>query len=179
MDDDAILIKGCLDGNNEEFEALVEKYQKTVFNVAFRIVNDYNDAEDITQCAFIKAFENLQTYDKRHKFFSWLYRIAVNESLNFLNQRKHHDELNADLVSSREKNPEEKYYHNEISKNIEIALMDLNLDYRLVVILKHFQGLSYDEIGYVLSIPEKTVKSRLFTARSLLKDILSQKGMIE
>lgn len=179
MDDDVKLVKASLDGDRSGFETIVDKYKKTVFNIAIRVINDYDDAEDITQIVFIKAYENLETFDSKHKFFSWLYRIAINESLNFLNQKKRFEEIDTENLSTEEKNPEENYYHSEVSRNIEKALMDLNIDYRLVVILRHFQGLSYDEIGYVLDVPEKTIKSRLFTARSLLKDILSKKGMIE
>ncbi len=166
--DDLVLIRDCLTGNSHAFEPIVDKYQKTVFNVAFRIINDQEDAEDITQSSFVKAFENLEAFNPKHKFFSWLYRIVVNESLNALNQRKRLERLNDGLIS-KEKTPEETYDDLETSENIDHALMDLTPDYRIVVVLKHFQNLSYRDIGHILEIPEKTVKSRLFTAREQLK----------
>ncbi len=167
-DTDIILVRQCLRGNNGAFEAIVDKYQKPVFNAALRIINNYQDAEDVTQSSFVKAFEKLPSFKPRYKFFSWLYRIVVNESLNFVSQRKRLQELNTDLVS-REKTAEEAYDDIETSQQLQVALMDLKVEHRVVIVLKHFQDLSYTEISQILDIPEKTVKSRLFTAREQLK----------
>lgn len=174
--EDLVLIRECLSGSSRAFETIVNKYQKTVFNVAFRIINDHEDAEDITQSSFVKAFEHLETFNPSHKFFSWLYRIVVNESLNALNQKKRLEGLNEGLIS-KEKTPEETYDELETTENIDHALMDLTPDNRIVIVLKHFQNLSYTDIGHILDIPEKTVKSRLFTARQLLKSSLLKKGI--
>jgi len=171
--DDAHIVLRCLDGDRQAFESLVSKYQKPVFNLALRMVKDYKDAEDITQTAFVKAFENLQSFSIRRKFFSWLYRIAINESLNFLSHRKRLEALGEDRVST-DKSPEETVTEADQHDMVEHALMRLSPDYRSVVVLKHLQGLSYKEIGDILEIPEKTVKSRLFTARQQLKDLLTQ-----
>lgn len=175
--DDLMLVRQCLEGNTKAFESIVDKYQKAIFNVAFRMVSDYDDAEDIAQSVFIKAFEKLATFNPKYKFFSWLYRMAVNESLNFLNQRKRLQELDKNFVS-KTKRPDEAYDDIELSQNIQNALMHLKPDYRAILVLKHFEDFSYEEIGYVLGIPEKTVKSRLYTARQLLKDILLKKGIV-
>lgn len=175
--DDMILVRQCLQGNTKAFEAIVDKYQKTIFNVALRMTNDEQDAEDIAQSVFMKAFEKLETFNPHYKFFSWLYRMAVNESLNLINQRKCFQELDESFVS-KEKTPEESYEQNEMTQNIEIALMHLAPEQRALIVLKHFQDLSYKEISYILDVPEKTVKSRLFTARHLLKDILLKKGLV-
>lgn len=167
-DTDIILVRHCLNGNNRAFESIVDKYEKPVFNAALRIINNYQDAEDVTQSAFVKAFEKLTTFNPRYKFFSWLYRIVVNESLNFVSQRKRLVELNTDLVS-REKTAEEAYDDIETSQQVQVALMDLKVEHRVVIVLKHFQELSYTEISQILDISEKTVKSRLFTAREQLR----------
>lgn len=157
---------------------LVEKYQKTIFNVVLRMTDHYEESEDITQTVFVKAFQKLDTFNPHYKFFSWLYRIAVNESLNFLKQRKHLVELDESLnLLSNEKSPEDQYDVLETSRDIQQALMDLKTQYRTVIILKHFQNLSYREISLILGVKEKTVKSRLFTARQQLKNILLQKGI--
>lgn len=174
--DDILLVKECLEGNPKAFESLVDRYQKPVFNAALRILNGRDDAEEITQTSFVKAFENLSTFDPKYKFFSWLYRIAVNESLNFLSQRRHLDRLTVDIVS-QEKTPEEAYDEDQMSLNIQDALMRLKLEYRIVTILKHFHDLSYKDISYILDLPEKTVRSRLFTARERLRTSLLKKGM--
>ena len=88
MDSDVLIVKDCLTGNNEAFGMLVEKYEKELFNTALRIVGDYEDAADATQSAFVKAYANLAGYKSDHRFFSWIYRTLVNESINIVNKRK-------------------------------------------------------------------------------------------
>jgi len=171
--DDNILVQRCLQGDKKAFEEIVDRYQKTVFNAAFRILNDYEDAADVAQSVFIRVYENLEKFSARYKFFSWLYKITVNESLNFLKQRKEIGGIAAEEVADT-KTPEDLYKDVELSESIQQALMQIGLDYRLVIVLRYFQDLSYNEISYVLDTPEKTVKSRLFTARNLLKNIMSE-----
>jgi RNA polymerase sigma-70 factor (ECF subfamily) len=173
--DDLALVERCLSGDNKAFEGIVEKYQKPVFNAVFRIVNDYDDSEDVAQAAFVKAYEKLRSFNRKYKFFSWLYRIAVNESINFVNSRKNLEEL-SESVMSNEKTADETFDGIDLSERIRDALLDLKLEYRTVVVLKHFQNLSYQEISYITDVPEKTVKARLFTARERLKGILLRKG---
>ena len=175
--DDLKIIEECLGGNTEAFEQIVDKYQKPIFNGAYRIINQYEDAEDVTQAVFVKAFENLRSFNPKYKFFSWLYRMLINESLNFINHRKRIEI--SDTETMRHKlNPQENHRAIDLSRDIQNALMDLKPDYRVVVVLKHFRDFSYKEMSTVLDIPEKTVKSRLFTARQALKDILVRKGFI-
>ena len=176
MDDDLRLVEQCLEGDRKAFECIVDKYQKPMFNAALRILNDCEDAADAAQSAFIKAYENLRAYNKRYKFFSWLYRIAINESLNLLQQRRKFEGINEEIVSN-DKTPEERYREKETSQRIQSALMEMDLDYRVVIVLSHFQDLSYKEMSYILDIPEKTVKSRLFSARQLLRSILQREGL--
>jgi RNA polymerase sigma-70 factor (ECF subfamily) len=173
--DDATLIRLCLQGDTKAFEGLIDKYQKTIFNVALRMLNDAQDAEDVAQAVFIKVFEKLDAYNPRHKFFSWLYRMVVNESLNFLNQKKRFEGLDEGLLSAEEM-PDERYERHETAEQIGNALMQLEPGERALIVLKHFQELSYKEIAFIFEIPEKTVKSRLFSARQLLKTVLLEQG---
>jgi RNA polymerase sigma-70 factor (ECF subfamily) len=173
---DERLVQQCIQGDNKAFEALVEKYQRPMFNVALRIINDYEDAADITQAAFVKAYESLRQFDSRYKFYSWLYRITVNGSLNFINGRRRFEGLDEGIVSP-EKSADEVFSDQDTSRTVEEALMKLSPDYRVVIVLSHFNDLSYREISDVLGIPEKRVKSRLFTARQLLKSLLINKGV--
>jgi RNA polymerase sigma-70 factor (ECF subfamily) len=175
---DKELVERCLAGSEKAFEALVDRYQKVVFNVAYRMVADYDAAEDITQSVFVKGFEKMKSFNPKFKFFSWLYRIAVNETLNYINQRKRLQELGPDIVSNR-KSPEQEYREAELSRKMEEALMELEPKYRIVLVLKHFRECSYRQMSYALRIPEKTVKSRLFTARQLLRVILVEKGIVQ
>jgi RNA polymerase sigma-70 factor (ECF subfamily) len=174
--DDLLLIRNVLKGDRSAFEAIVDKYEKTIFNLALRMTNSYEDAQDITQSVFVKAFEKLHGFNPKHKFFSWLYRIAVNESLNVVKQRKPFEPLNMDLVS-KERTPDQNFHRAEIARSIQKALMDLKPHYRVVIVLRHFNDLSYEEISHVVGVPVKVVKSRLFTARKMLKDLLIQHGI--
>lgn len=176
LDQDAILVQQCLDGNKKAFETLVERYQRQIFNLALRYTADAVDAEDIVQSVFVKVYEKLHTFDPRYKFFSWLYKIAVNESINFLNRKKNLERFNEDL-HSRNNVEEESYPDHEVNRKIERALLELKPEYRIVVVLNHFQDLTYKEIGYILDIHENKVKSRLFSARKKLRSLLMKKGI--
>ncbi|UCF79435.1 MAG: sigma-70 family RNA polymerase sigma factor [Candidatus Eiseniibacteriota bacterium] len=162
-------------GDRKAFERMVDRYEKPIFNVAFRMVNDYEDAMDITQTAFVKAYENLDRYDPSHKFFSWIYKIAVNESLNLIKKRKRSANLNRDFALGQT-TPDEYFAQSETAELLQDGLMELKFDYRVVVILKHFMSFSYKEIGEILGISEKTTKSRLYTGRQQLRDILVKQG---
>jgi RNA polymerase sigma-70 factor, ECF subfamily len=174
--EDLQLVNECLHGKRYAFEAIVDKYQKTMFNVALRMVNNRDDAEDITQRAFIKCFENLASFDRKFKFFSWLYRIVTNESINFIRSRKNIVQIQSDTESNSQ-NPEEIYADKELSEVIISGITDLKDEYRSVIILKHLEGLTYQEIAEILEIPVHKVKSRLFTARTLLRGLLIKKGI--
>lgn len=174
---DTNLVQECLAGNTKAFEALIDKYQKTIFNIVYRMTDDYDDAEDITQSVFIKVYEKLSSFNPKYKFFSWLYRIALNEALNLMNQQKRLAELDADFIT-QEKSPEEIYDELDLSERIQDALMEIEVEHRVLIVLKHFEGFSYEEIAYILDISEQKVKSRLFTARQMLKDVLIKRGIV-
>jgi len=174
MAGDSALVEKALAGDRHSFELLVEKYYKVLFNGALRMVNDTEDARDIVQVTFLKAYEKLHTFKLEQKFFSWIYRIMFHESLNLLHRRKPRVDLPPTLEEPAS-NPEEAYAENELSVAISRALQSLSHDNRLVVVLRHFLGLSYDEMSEILDIPEKTVKSRLFTARRQLGVLLADR----
>jgi RNA polymerase sigma-70 factor (ECF subfamily) len=90
-----VLVRQCLEGDREVFGTLMGRYQKAVFNVALRMTRSYQEAQDITQAIFIQAYEKLGEYDARHKFFSWIYRMAVNESLNFIKRSRRFEGLDS------------------------------------------------------------------------------------
>jgi RNA polymerase sigma-70 factor (ECF subfamily) len=171
--DDRGLAMECARGHADSFEPLVERYYTVLFNVALRLVHDSDEARDITQTTFMKAFEKIRTYDPKHKFFSWIYRILINESLNHLNRRKPREPLDPGLVAAGG-TPEEEYEKQRLSERVQAGLSQLSIDHRQVLVLRHFADLSYREIGSILSLPEKRVKSRLFSARRQLCAILSR-----
>ena len=176
--EDNNLVNRCLNGDGEAYSALVEKYYKIIFRLAQKILKNYDDAEEITQSVFVKAYENLNKYNPRYKFFSWLYRITINETLNLSKKKSYSEEINENITSN-EDNPGKTFDRIDLGEKIQDALMELDMLYRLPVVLKHFLNYSYKELSDLLGIPEKTVKSRLFTGRQLLKDILIKKSVFK
>jgi RNA polymerase sigma-70 factor (ECF subfamily) len=140
------------------------------------MVRHRDDAEDIAQSVFVKAYESLNSFNPRYKFFSWIYRMTINESINFIKHRRPSADLSAGMASS-EKNPEESLSEKNLRETLLDAMMKLEIDYRAIIILKHFEGFSYEEISYILELPEKTVKSRLYTSRQNLREILISEGV--
>ena len=160
----------CLAGDPAAFEPLVGRYEAVLFRVALRLTGEYEDARDATQNAFVKAFEQLHRYDRNRKFFSWIYRIAVNECLNLRRSRRPQEALTegADTRSG----PFEACVQAEARSRIDRAMAGLSFEYREVIALRHFADLSYEEMADAIGVPEKTVKSRLFSARQKLAVLL-------
>ncbi len=170
--DDAVLVRRVLDGESRAFDTLVHRYTTPIFNLAFRMLNDRDGAADVTQSTFVKVYENLERYDPRYRFFSWLYRIALNESLTTVQQRRGHDPL-PDEVPSHDDRPDDRLLREERSSTVQQALMKLNDHERSVIVLRHFSEMSYEEMADALGIKVKTVKSRLFSARMRLRLLLA------
>jgi RNA polymerase sigma-70 factor, ECF subfamily len=170
--DDAALVDRCVRGDVEAFQPLVKRYERVLFNLALRMVGDPEDARDLAQTTFLKAYEKLGTYDPQHRFFSWIYRIAVNECLNFVSRRRPQQQLDPGLPSSDD--PEREVEASELGAKIQAGLVQLPTDLRLALVLRHFLELSYTDMSELLRVPEKTVKSRLHSARVRLGEILER-----
>jgi len=175
--EDLKLVSEARQGSRDSFERLLLRYERSIFNAAYRILRDYEDAKDVTQIVFLKAFQNLEHFDGQYRFFSWIYRIAVNESINLSKGRRRFDPGEDTRIEVRN-TPENLLSRKELGGVVQAALMSLEFDYRVVIVLRHFSDCSYQEMGEILEIPEKTVKSRLFTARTLLREILSGRGVL-
>jgi RNA polymerase sigma-70 factor (ECF subfamily) len=174
-DTDAHLAIQFQNGDRKAFTMLVARYEKPIFNTAFRMVKNFDDAADITQNAFIKAYEKIDTFNPSYKFFNWIYKIAVNETLNLINRRQRRRDFDYDPPAGVP-SPEDDLELNEMSHFLQMALDAMNYDQRIVIVLKHLLLLPYSEIGNILDIPEKTVKSRLFSARHVLRKELINQG---
>lgn len=172
--DDALLVARCLRGDPEAFEPLVKRYERVLFSVAYRLVGNYEDARDATQNAFVRAYVHLETFDPTRKFFSWIYRIVVNECLNLRRGRRPQEPI--DHVMASAGGPDNAARDFEDRERIQVALQGLTAEYREVVVLRHFADLSYAEISEAIGVPEKTVKSRLFSARQRLGELLGGQG---
>lgn len=176
-DRDRALLEDCKRGDRMALESLVRRYERPVFNAAYRMLGNPDEAADVAQTTFLKAFENLDRFNPQYKFFSWIYRIAINESINQINQRKRLEEL-VDNQKSPLRGPDDMTDSGQLSNEVQTALLELSEDHRAVIVLRHFTEISYRQIGDVLQIPEKTVKSRLFSARQQMKDRLQEKGLL-
>jgi RNA polymerase sigma-70 factor (ECF subfamily) len=168
---DQTLVRRCREGDRDAFGLLVDKYQKAIFNAALRIVRVREDAEDVTQNAFLKAYAKLDSFDDRYRFFSWLYRIAMNEAINLASRRRRHDEL-PDTVSAGSRTAHEELVRREMSHQVASAILQLHPEDRALISLKHFEQFTYKDISFILEISEKKVKSRLYTARQRLRDVM-------
>src|SRR5210317_1640879 len=127
-DKDAALVRSCLRGDRRAMSQLVSQYQRPVFNAAYRILGDMDDAADATQTVFLKVFEHIADYDQKYKFFSWIYRIAINESLNQVKKRRPQEPL-ADSQASPWRGPAEELDSKRRCNRVQDALMLLNDDY--------------------------------------------------
>jgi RNA polymerase sigma-70 factor (ECF subfamily) len=169
--DDAALVNRSATGDESAFEVLVTRYERVLFRVALRLLGDYDDARDATQAAFIKAYQKLESFDPRFRFFSWIYRILLNECLNARRDRHPHEAVAPDRAAAG--SPLDSLEVADRRRVIQRALLALPTEYRQVIVLRHFGELNYDDIAETLSVPVSTVKSRLYTARQRLLDMLA------
>jgi RNA polymerase sigma-70 factor (ECF subfamily) len=171
---DNALVERFRKGDREAFTELVVRYQRPIYNAAFWVLRRPEDASDVTQTVFLRVAERLDDYDPRYRFFSWIYRIAVNEALNMLRRGKHEEAIDddAEFEDSGNDDPERRLDSAEMSARLRSAVMRLPTASRMVISLRHFSDCSYEEIGRILDIDEKTVKSRLYEARQRLRDML-------
>ena len=172
---DESLVERYRDGDQAALAALVRKYQRPIYNAAFRVLGREEDASDVTQAVFLKVAERLDQYDARFKFFSWIYRIAVNESLNLLreNGREAPLEDEDDLPGLESAQPDERVNDAQVSDRIQKALMRMKVSDRMVLTLRHFGDCSYQEMAEIMGVDVKTVKSRLYEARLRLRTELA------
>ncbi len=172
-DDDSRLVERCVEGDRDAFAELVVRYQRPIYHLAYRMLGNVEDAREITQGVFLKVAESLDDYDARHKFFSWIYRITINASLNLLRRNRNEQFQGEDFeVADDGANPEAAVSAAQQAALVQRALLGLKLENRAVLTLRHFAECSYREIGQILDLDEKTVKSRLYEGRQQLKSLL-------
>jgi RNA polymerase sigma-70 factor, ECF subfamily len=175
-EEDGDLVRRSRNGDRSAFEVLLRRYERPVYNAALRLLRNPEDAKDVAQTVFLKVYEHLADYDPKYRFYSWIYRIAVNESLHGL-ERRHRLEPIAEEATDDRLGPDEVVGEQQTCRSVQGALMRIKPEYRTVIVLKHLLGCSYHDMSEILQLPEKTVKSRLFTARQLLKEALLDNGM--
>jgi RNA polymerase sigma-70 factor (ECF subfamily) len=180
-EDEISLVQAAQGGDTAAFETLVRLYDQKVFRIARHITQNHEDAEDVAQEVFLKAFRGLAQFQGKSRFSTWLYRIAVNESLMKLRQRRRIHEVSVDQddpldpdavpfeVVDWSPNPEQLYSQSELREILARALQKLPPIYRTVFLLRDVEGLSIDETAEVLALNVSAVKTRLFRARLMLR----------
>jgi RNA polymerase sigma-70 factor (ECF subfamily) len=184
---DRQLVAQTLGGRPDAYGELVRRYQATVYNVAYRLVGERQEALDVAQDAFVRGYHALRTFDQERPFGPWIGRIATNVALVSLQRRRvptiplgrivgaGGEERAADVVPpDPARGPEENFLAAERDAELRRAILALPPRYRAVIELRHFQDLSYEEIAAALGLPLSDVKSHLFRARKLLREALGE-----
>lgn len=174
-DDDKALVDACGNGDRDAFASLVKRYQRPIFNAAYRVLGNADDAGEVAQIVFLRVLERLEDYDPNYKFFSWIYRIAINESIDLLRRNRREEPLDdgIELADTASAGPEQQYQDRQQSERIQRVLMAMSVEDRVVITLRHFAEMSYREIAGVVGTEEKTVKSRIFEARKRMGELLA------
>ena len=187
--EDTEMVQAVLGGDATAYRGLVEKYQERVYAMIYGMIRNREDARDLTQEAFVKAYRNLSGFRLEAGFYTWLYRIAMNLAIDFTRSRKRRESTGFDeSVATRDgtgnvaelhhgDSPSRRIERQQLYDQIMSAMEKLPDDQRQVVLLRELEGLSYREIAEVMEIPEGTVMSRLFYARKKLQKLLQSDGV--
>ena len=172
---DEALVHRCRNGDMESFEQLVSRYQQRIFAFTFRMVMSEEEARDLAQETFIQVYRALPAFRGEARFATWLYRIAANKCLDYLRRRKNNQSVPFDTLASepgnyRAYNPEHLYLQEEKIRRVRAIIMGLPDRYRVVLVLFHYENLTYQQIADALELPVKTVATRLYRAKLLLKE---------
>lgn len=183
--DDLELVRRAQNEDANAYDQLIRRYQERIYATVYHMSANHEDANDLVQETFIKAFRAIKSFKGDSSFYTWIYRIAVNKTINFLKQRKNrvHMSLNdldfnaehdPDLVSLiSERTPRRDLNLAELHEKLNAAMMQLSEQHRMVVTLHDIQGLSHEEIGKIMDCNVGTVRSRLFYARQQMQALLS------
>ena len=183
---DVELIDGAIAGGEANFEELVRRYQRPIIGYVFRMLGDYDSALDVTQEVFIKVYNSLARYSSEYKFSTWIYRIAHNAAIDHMRRNSVSPQSleteSADgtyqlQIESPNPTPEQDRERSEWRTQIDAVVKCLPAVYRDLILLRHSQDMSYDEIAEVTGLPLGTVKNRLFRAREMMRDIFNERGV--
>jgi RNA polymerase sigma-70 factor (ECF subfamily) len=185
--DDSELVERAQEGDREAFQTLVERYQEKVYSICYGKVKDEQDAKDVSQDVFIKVFRYIENFNQESSFYTWLYRIAVNTSIDFLRKRSRRKEVDYDdtiqtdedveggellMPSKLGIDPDKELGRKELREKMLEALDSLSDKHRTILTLREVEGLSYKEMADVLEISKGTVMSRLYHARQYFQEAL-------
>ena len=181
------LLERAKSGDVAAFEQLIESYQRKIFNIALRMLGNYDDAGDLTQEVLIRIYKSIKSFKEQSSFSTWIYRITTNVCLDEIRKRKNRKVISLDeeiklddgdmkrQIENGEPSPEEMAETGDLKKVVNDAIARLSEEHRMVIVLRDIRGFSYEEIAEMLKCPEGTVKSRINRARQALKNILVSK----
>ena len=184
--EDIALIERALSGDQPAYDRLMKKYHQLIYNLIFRMIYKKEDVEDLTQEAFIKAFQSLDKFDRQYSFSTWLFKIASNNCIDYLRKKKlstfsidkemgsDDDDLRFEIPDS-DYIPDKQIIDRERKAILEAAIGQLPQKYREVILLRHSQEKDYEEIAKILKLPLGTVKAHIFRGRELLNKYLKEK----
>ncbi|MEM9884659.1 MAG: sigma-70 family RNA polymerase sigma factor [Bacteroidota bacterium] len=182
------LVQAAIAGNQRAYSELMDRYRNSVFHTMLKMVHNKEDANDLTIEAFGKAFRKLSSYAPHYAFSTWLFRIAINNCIDHIRKKRLHvlsidDPIDANSdqdysanIRSNTLNPEEQYENKQKIQMMRAVMGKLSEKYRLMIELRYFEELSYDEIATELSIPLGTVKAQLFRAKEMMYELLQKPG---
>ena len=185
---DKDLVVFARSGSEQAYRELLERYQRPVFSLVYRMVRDRETAEDLAQETFVKVFNNIESYNPKFKFSSWIFKIATNLTIDTLRRKelptvsmdgsryaRTDEEVEASrvTVASEDENPEERLEAKELGEEIESAIGQLRPEYRTAILLRHVEGRPYEEIAEIMDVPLGTVKTYIHRARMELRETLA------
>jgi RNA polymerase sigma-70 factor (ECF subfamily) len=176
--DDSALITKCLEGNPEAYGRLVDKYSARIINLGYAMIGDRHQAEDVAQDAFVRAFKGLPRFERKSKFSSWLYQIALNLCKDYLKAKSRHarsadDEQLAAMNGKTQEQAPRVLLQSELSEKMREAIQKLPYLYREAFVLRHLQGMDYGDVAAITEVPADTVRVRAYRAREMLRKTLS------
>ena len=183
---DSELVVSAIKGRESSFEELVRRYQRPIVAYVYRMLGDYDAALDVTQEIFIKIYNSLHRYSSEYKFSTWIYRIAHNAAIDYMRRHKQveqsleieaNDEVFEMQLECKRLSPEQEREQSEWRTEIYSVVQKLPTNYRELILLRHTQDLSYEEIAEVTNLPLGTVKNRLFRAREMMRQLFIERGI--
>ncbi len=184
---DRELVARALDGDESAYRLLLERFRRPVFSLIYRMIGDPEQAEDLAQESFVKAFNNLDSYNPSYRFSSWLFKIANNHAIDYLRRARlstvsihgsphatdeEQEEGTRIVLEAHDESPEQEVLATELGRQIERAIGQLRPEYRTAIVLRHVEGRSYEEIAEIMDIPIGTVKTFIHRARAELRAAL-------
>ncbi|KXG42521.1 RNA polymerase sigma factor SigW [Tepidibacillus decaturensis] len=184
---DKRLVTKAKEGDTQAFAELITQYKDKIFNLAYRMLGNIQEAEDVSQDTFIRVYTNLSRYDDQHKFSTWIFRIATNLAIDRMRKKKADFSLDANWdqeegtdwhskLADPKNGPEEEVVAKEMEDTIQQAIMSLPPKYRSIMVLRYLEDLSIQEISQIVHLSESTVKTRLHRGREALRKQLIEKG---